>query len=114
MKPFDLEKAKAGKKISTADGRKVKFLAYTEEADEGHQLIVLLDGKPKAYFKNGKFFHKGTADMDLCMAPEEITIWLNCYPDGNASTWPTKEKADKYADLSQRIGEARPFTYTIE
>jgi hypothetical protein len=114
MQPFNLEKAMAGNKISTADGREVKFLAYAEEADEGHQVIVLLDGKPKAYFKNGRFFQKGTTDMDLHMAPEEITIWLNCYPDGNASTWPTKEKADKYAEHSQRIGEARPFTYTID
>jgi hypothetical protein len=112
MKPFDLEAAKAGKPLITRGGSKVQFIAVAPEAHEDTRLLVLRNGRVLPLYIDGTYDIFPT-DSDVFMAPEEITVWLNCYPAG-VSSYSTKEKADGYAELSLRIGEARPFTYTLE
>lgn len=113
MKPFNLEAAKAGKPLITRGGETVKFIAVEPDAEEDTQLLVLRNGRVLPLYTNGKYFDVGSNERDVFMAPEKVTSWLNCYESGEVMGYPTKEEADRRASAF-RIGEAQPFTYTLE
>lgn len=115
MKTFNLEQAKAGKPIVTREGNEAKFIAHVPEADHPlHRLVILTEGTVVVYGEDGNFL-SDPSDYDLFMKTEEVTLWINCYEAGIIS-YKTKEEADARSDCVHggRIGEARPFTYTLE
>jgi hypothetical protein len=68
MKPFDLEKAKAGAPLVTRDGRAAKFVAYLPECDRGHRVIAVVNCTPWHYHENGEMFHNESNADDLFLA----------------------------------------------
>lgn len=71
LRPFDLEKAKAGHPICTRDGRKARFIAHVPEADEGYRVFVLVEGAQCASsrFESGAGRGNGPAQPDIMLAP---------------------------------------------
>lgn len=85
MKPFDLEKAKAGAPICTRDGSKARIVCF-DANNKRFPLVVLIkdsdnsDEYPVLYNKEGNFFD-GEKDhpKDLCMVGEKKEGWINIY-----------------------------------
>ena len=44
MKPFNLERAIAGDKIVTRDGRDARFIGYAPELNPWRQVVCVFDG----------------------------------------------------------------------
>lgn len=83
MKPFDLQRALAGDKVVTRDGREVRQLHKFD--CEGECLAGVLDLSLSTWNKNGQFW--GTSeesDDDLFMAPKTVKRWVNFYSEGDA------------------------------
>lgn len=106
MKPFNLEDAKAGKKVTTRDGKPVRILCF--DADSNFPLVGLIreaEGEALSqWMEDGRFFEtiKEVAD-DLVMASEKKEGWVVILKNrGNPSRvepyhviFPTKEEAEK-------------------
>ena len=80
LKPFDIQKAKAGKPVCTRDGRKARIICFDAEGE--HPIIALVtDGvqeSPYNYSKEGYYHAEGVETMvDLMMASEKKTGWIN-------------------------------------
>lgn len=80
MKPFDIEKAKAGHPVCTRDGRKARIICFDRM---GVYPIVALIQKEEIevchfYTKDGKCVEE--TNYDLMMASEKKTGWINIYP----------------------------------
>lgn len=86
MKPFDIEKAKAGKPVCTRDGKKARIICFDRNAAEYH-IVALIECKGfpnkeeeiKVYNNAGKYFADGESSHDLMMASEKKTGWINVY-----------------------------------
>jgi len=90
MKPFDLEKAKAGAPIQTRGGRLAKFIAYVPEARASQQLIILIDDEVVRTYANG-FTHDdpaSTSHCDIVMAPVKREGWVNVYSFADSGSIP--------------------------
>ena len=102
-KPFDLEAAKRGEPIETADGRPMTFIAHVPEALTFQQVVVLgADGQLRAYSPQGHADHSGAA---LRMAAK--TEWVNLYRNAIAGiytcgSYPNRAEAD-LSGTSSRI-----------
>lgn len=104
MRPFDLQKALAGAKVQTRDGRGVTQLTYFPDAKQKYCIACVVDNYLRLYDKEGCFYIGGTDDKDLVMTPIKKKGWLNIYPvDGKnpahlgnpgAYIFSTKEQAD--------------------
>lgn len=73
MKPFDLEKAKAGEPICTAGGDAMFFVAVNPRADKECQLVLTDEhGVLWEYSLDGIYCHDGCCynHLDLHMAPK--------------------------------------------
>lgn len=106
MKPFDLEKAKAGAKVCTRNGLKVEILKF-DVKNSYYPIIAVITNNNGiencyAYTKDGKYTDLNECPMDLVMAPIKHKGWVNIYPDDSKSTtkyvvgsniFPTKEIA---------------------
>lgn len=85
MKPFDLEKAKAGASICTRDGSKARIVCF-DANNKRFPLVALIKDSdnseeyPVLYTKEGNFFD-GEKDhpKDLCMKGEKKEGWINIY-----------------------------------
>ena len=84
MKPFDLEKAKAGRSICTRNGSKAIIVCFDADNDR-FPIVALLksdNGKeyPASFTKEGRF-SDGEADSskDLFMVEEKKEGWINIY-----------------------------------
>jgi hypothetical protein len=78
MKPFDLEKALAGAKVVTRDGKEVtqltKFDVY------GNYPLTGIINKQRETFKlDGRFGDNKESNCDLFMAEEKKSIFLKIY-----------------------------------
>jgi hypothetical protein len=111
MKPFDLERAKAGDPIVTRDGREAKFIAYAPKAQLlNEQVVFLLDRRIKTTCPNGFSYPAHENKSDLFMAPKKRTVWVNLYPDSQGTHWRTEEAANIAAG-NNRIGDK---SYPVE
>lgn len=102
MKPFNLERAIAGDKIVTRDGREVRFVGYAPELGEFHRVVFVVDASLLTCAKSGacvksKYF-------DLFMAPKIRTVWVNLRLDGSATYYDTQEAADDRGTYMTRVG----------
>ena len=107
LKPFDIQKAKAGKPVCTRDGRKARIICFDAEGE--HPIIALVTNgvqeSPYNYTKEGYYHTDGVETMvDLMMLPEKKEMWINIYksttnyiPGG--SLYDTEEAAKAGADM---------------
>jgi hypothetical protein len=79
MKPFNLEAAKAGKKLITRDGGDARFIAHLPDAQDGHRIAALANGEVVGMYENGRFLDDEDSTYDLFMAPEKRTLYVNVY-----------------------------------
>lgn len=100
-KPFDLEKAKAGHKVCTRDGRPARIICW----DYSHNMPIVAiiteaDGNDiLTYTNKGAFVQCEETCHDLMLAVETVKKegWVNMYDDGIrhhcATVYGTKEEA---------------------
>jgi hypothetical protein len=108
MKPFNLEKAVAGEKLVTRDGRKISEFVYLKTESSASPCVAVIGGSPFWFSKDGLIHgcHGEDSPADLFMAPKVITKYLNVYDssaggsyDGNNSyIFDKKEEAEGNAD----------------
>ena len=92
MKPFDLQKAKAGKPVCTRDGRKARVICFDRDWDM-HIVALVSDPLGESvhyYLSNGKADFDKQNDDDLMMLPEKKEGWVNVYKD---LVYDTKDEA---------------------
>lgn len=101
MKPFDLEKAKAGKPVCTRDGNEARIVCFDVKSNKYPIIgLVNINGEeyPYAFTEKG-FLNDETMENsnDLFMVGEKKEGWINAY---HASTercigviYSTKEEA---------------------
>lgn len=101
MKPFDIERAKAGDPVVTRDGRKVRILCY-DKKDDSYPIVALIENEAEDEFTEsftleGKYWDKKTEEEseDLFMAPIKKTMYVNLYKHGHATWYECKEDALK-------------------
>ena len=107
MKPFDLEKAKAGAKICTRSGFKVEILRF-DIKNSNYPIVALVtnnDGTEHCYMytKDGKYnIDLNKYPIDLVIVPVKHRGWINIYPSNNkcnigyetgSNIFPSKEMA---------------------
>lgn len=82
-KPFNLAKAKAGKRLQDRSGREVFFVAYVPEALEAQRVLYRNQpGEVRGTSEAGFFVPGGESPHDIMMARVETrTIWTNVYPE---------------------------------
>lgn len=84
MKPFDLEKAKAGASICTRDGSKARIVCFDADNDR-FPIVALLKGDndkeyPVSFTKEGRFSDgKADSSKDLFMEGIKKEGWINIY-----------------------------------
>ena len=112
LKPFDIQKAKAGKPVCTRDGRKARIICFDAKKIDEKNIIALVPSKycPGfedliAYPNNGNYYRGHESDGDLMMLPEKKEMWINIYksttnyiPGG--SLYDTEEAAKAGADMA--------------
>ena len=86
MKPFDLQKTKAGKPVCTRDGRKARIICFDAKGDKPLIILSEIDGKEVIlrYTEKGQSdnFHSPTPrEDDLMMLPEKKEGWVNICRD---------------------------------
>ena len=89
LKPFDLEKAKAGNPVRTRDGRKARIIAFDRRLfykNVSYPILALVersDGEDDVcgYNEKGKVLIEDGAEYkdDLMMLPEKHEGWVNVY-----------------------------------
>lgn len=86
LKPFDIQKARAGKPVCTRDGRKARVLCYDFKQNEEYPILVAVenkDGKECAllYSNDGISEMYKSSNNELVMFPEKKEGWVNIYED---------------------------------
>ena len=82
MIKFDLEKALAGDKVVTRDGREASSLTFFNTNSGAESLASVIDGKISTSHKDGKAFNVDTdSTFDLFMAPKKLSGFVNVYSD---------------------------------
>lgn len=86
MKPFDLEKAKAGHPVVTRGGRPVRILCFDKKGSN-YPVVALVPSRLQdtelvlSYTLKGYSLHNGKGEygFDLMMAPVKHKGWINLY-----------------------------------
>ena len=84
LKPFDIQKAKAGEPVCTRDGRKARIICFDRDWDM-HIVALVTDPLGESvhcYLSNGKVDSDKQNDEDLMMLPEKKEGWMNIYSNG--------------------------------
>lgn len=109
MKPFDIEKAKAGHPVCTRDGRKARIVCFDRKAPL-YSVIALIeepDGKEEIvlYPKDGHYESDGTlCKLDLMMLPEKKEGWaIICKSDLYESQKIALEDTKRFKDFIKMI-----------
>ena len=80
MKAFNLEKALAGEKVITRDGREVTQL-HKFNCDDNDCIHGVVDGSVENFYDCGSYHSGGICDADLFMAPKKLSGFVNIYRD---------------------------------
>ena len=98
MKPFDLEKALAGAKVVTRDGREVTQLTKFDVRGD-FPLTGIIQNQRESFKLNGKYSDHIESHYDLFMAPQKQSIWVNVYSSEKGKlfclTYYSKQEANK-------------------
>ena len=108
LKPFDIQKARAGKPVCTRDGAKARIICFDAKSDAPIiALITTDDGTEIAfdYLSDGTFFNSENPDNDLMMLSEKKEGWINVYKDGTLGlrAYNTKKEAFDKASPSDYV-----------
>lgn len=108
MKPFDIEKAKAGAEVVTRDGREARILAFDFVSSDGQPIIAAIyDGTIETISQhktNGAFYTMAReSNQDLMMAPVKVVKWIRVNDQGNGPY-----VVAKMFDSEQEAREAYP------
>lgn len=113
MKPFDIEKAKAGAKVITRNGLAVRVLAFDIVGVQ--QPIVAAITLPcgeesvQRYNPDGSYVHAdGKHGWDLFMAPVKVVKWVRVNDRGNGPY-----VAAKMFDSEQEARDAYPSAVLV-
>ena len=103
MKPFDLEKAKAGAPVITRNGCTARIICFDRADDDGYSLVALLQldkgiERVTTHTDQGRYCKEPGNDYDLFMAPVKREGWVNIYP--NDSTGVAIHHSRSLADKS--------------
>ena len=110
LKPFDLEKAKAGAKVVTRDGTDVRVICWDGKFEK--PIIALVNNRDGSenlnfYSLDGKFHAPlGAYERDLFLAPTPRKLFVNLFKDGNeiyatCGVYESLEEALKYQNQSR-------------
>jgi hypothetical protein len=78
---FDLEKALAGEKVITRDGREVtQITRFKGVIDNCESIYALLDGEVISFYDTGDY-SDGYSSKDLFMAPKKLSGFINVNVD---------------------------------
>lgn len=120
MKPFDLEKAKAGSPVCTRSGEKVRIICFDANNDQ-YPIIALASvaGENReivySYTKEGRYFiGSEKSSKDLFMVEEKKEGWINLYSfledeECIGRVYATREEA-----MSKRLREDYKYIDTIK
>lgn len=101
-KKFDLQKALAGDKVVTRDGREVTEIHRFNTVIDRKNIISVIDGDFRCHYDNGNYFDDSTKSCnDLFMTTTKKSAWLNIYRFNKtlvSSLYDTEEEANKRAD----------------
>lgn len=86
LKPFNLEKAKAGKPVCTRDGREARIICF-DSTLENYPLVVLVRDYPYPYTAEGKVDKDSESNNDLMMLSEKKEGWVNVYRNKKGEYW---------------------------
>lgn len=92
--PFDIDRAKAGEKVKTANGNDVRIICYDLRGDDTHPIVALVQHKTLCreemftYSKTGQWMDDCTSSNDLRIVEErdEQERWLDRM-DGKVKGW---------------------------
>jgi frataxin-like iron-binding protein CyaY len=97
MIAFNLERALAGEKVVTRDGREATQIVL-KETEEGYaNIYALVDGKVLSFYKGGVYIilDKHNNNNDLFMAaPKKLSGFINDYATHEPAWYSTRETAD--------------------
>lgn len=116
LKPFDLQKAKAGKPVCTRDGRKARIICHDRQSDHGFPVVALVENPGAERDEDVHFYRTdGTAasasrDQDLVMQPEKKEGWVNLYKSDNSNFAAILGSAYAYNTKEEAINNADPDT----
>lgn len=111
MKPFDLEKALAGAKVITRDGREVTQLTKFDVCS--HYPLTGIISKQRETFKlNGQYGDYKDSNFDLFMATEKRYIWVNVYYQESGSLFALSYQSQ--AEAMQNAKNSANYIKTIE
>lgn len=106
MKPFNLEEAKAGKKVVTRDGREFIYAGYNPKVKPDRVIVGWVDGNTSAVGVDGHYLPDGReSNYDLFMATETNTVWIHVYH-------PFGVKGKVFAEVVYK--QPKPYSTTIE
>lgn len=101
--PFDVEKAKAGRKVVTRDLRPFVFGAYNPNAKEYRQVIGWVESFDIACSKDGKQFRDVESSLDIFLVAETKTMWMAiCREENCDETRNTSHLCSTEEDLVER------------
>lgn len=93
MTEFDLERALAGDKVVTRDGREVTQLALMDDAAE-MCVAGVVSREIETFTEDGCNSGLGIGHKDLFMAPKKLSGFVNIDTDGFVDLHLTKDDAD--------------------
>lgn len=104
MKPFDLQKAKAGKPVCTRDGRKARIICF--DRNDLYPIVALIECEDEtemigAYSKEGQTEIYEIKDTDLMMLPEKKEGWI--IVSKNATIYDSLDDAKKSFDSDKEL-----------
>ena len=118
MKPFDIEKAKAGEAVCTRDGRDVRILCY-DMKNETHSIVglVMTDSREhqESFTLRGEYeSHDPAGHLDLFMKDKEVTEWLFIIENNEGERFPvTTRDKDNFVAHTGKVIHEQQITYTI-
>lgn len=111
LKPFELQKAKAGKPVCTRDGRKARIVCFDKKNDY-YPIIALVEYDEKEcifqYTSEGEYIdgNESTSYRNLMMLPEKKEGWVNIYRDIDNNT-PYTENDNIYSSRDKAKESAK-------
>lgn len=101
--PFDLQRALAGDKVVTRDGREVTQL-FMLKLERSNELVGVVSGGAFFWSCSGCYWESGrSSDLDLFMAPKTVKSWVNFYSEGDARAFENKQAALQHANWNQDL-----------
>lgn len=95
--PFDLQRALAGDKVVTRDGREVTQLHFFDLPNADYPVFGVMNNEIHSWPKNGQIRRDGIqSNGDLFMAPKTVKRWVNFYPT-DCFGYLSEEDAKTYA-----------------